>query len=94
MPEMHFTIGWPDGGHLICYSPSLIVQDYLSAGQSYPVDEFLRRVGEALAIASERVRAKYGFSCSRAMDQWAEIQAHAEQFKPHHLNHVQVLHFS
>jgi uncharacterized repeat protein (TIGR04042 family) len=73
MPEMHFTVRWPDGRDSTCYSPSLIVQDYLTPGQDYALDDFLKRVQEALEIASERVRAKYGFACSRAMDQWAEI---------------------
>lgn len=73
MPEMHFSVRWPDGQVRTCYSPSLVVQDFLTPGQDYPLDDFLARVREALEIASERVRAKYGFACSRAMDQWAEI---------------------
>jgi uncharacterized repeat protein (TIGR04042 family) len=81
MPEMLFTVRWPDGQDRTCYSPSLIVQDYLVPGQDYPLDDFLQRVREALEIASERVRAKYGFACSRAMDQWAEIESTAEPFR-------------
>jgi uncharacterized repeat protein (TIGR04042 family) len=34
----------------------------------------------ALNIASERVRAKYGFACSSAMDQLARIEAAAKTF--------------
>jgi uncharacterized repeat protein (TIGR04042 family) len=81
MPEMLFKVRWPDQQDSTCYSPSLIVQDYLTPGASYPLDDFLQRVREALEIASERVRAKYGFACSRAMDQWAEIEATAQRFK-------------
>ncbi len=80
MPEMHFTVRWPNGQASTCYSPSLVVQDFLTPGQDYPLDDFLGRVREALEIASERVRAKYGFACSRAMDQWAEIHQAAAPY--------------
>ncbi len=80
MPEMHFSVRWPDGQVSQCYSPSLIVQDFLTPGQDYALDDFLARVREALEIASERVRAKYGFACSRAMDQWAEIHQTATAY--------------
>jgi len=80
MPEMHFTVRWPDGQEQTCYSPSLVVQDFLTPGQAYPLRDFLQRTNEALSIASERVRAKYGFACSRAMDQWADIASQAEGF--------------
>ena len=94
MPEMHFTIRWPDGHSSSCYSPSLIVQDYLVPGQSYALDDFLQRTQQALTIASERVRAKYGFACSRALDQWAEIEATAERYKTQDQPQVDVLAFS
>lgn len=93
MPEMHFTVRWPDGHDLVCYSPSLVVQEHLSPGQRYPLDDFLQRTHEALSIASERVRAKYGFACSRAMDQWAEIEARASPFRTQPGAEVEVLGF-
>lgn len=80
MPEMHFTVRWPDQQDSTCYSPSLVVQDFLTPGTSYPLDDFLARTRQALEIASERVRQKYGFACSRALDQWAEIEARATPF--------------
>ncbi|MDN8618232.1 MSMEG_0570 family nitrogen starvation response protein [Variovorax ginsengisoli] len=80
MPVMHFSIRWPDQRETRCYSPSLVVQDYLTPGQSYALEEFLQRTREALGIASERVRAKFGFACSQAMDQLAEIERIAGQF--------------
>ncbi len=80
MPVMHFQIRWPDQSEQRCYSPSVVVSEHLSAGTSYPLDEFLRRVREALHIASERVRAKYGFACSQALDQLAEIEQDATRF--------------
>jgi uncharacterized repeat protein (TIGR04042 family) len=80
MPEMRFLIRWPDGTAEACYSPSLVVKDYLSPGESYPLADFLVRSRTALNIASERVKAKYGFACSSAMDQLARIETAARTF--------------
>lgn len=81
MPEMHFKVRWPDGSDSTCYSPSLVVQEFLTPGHSYVLADFLDRTRQALEIASERVRQKYGFACSRAMDQWAEIDDRARAFR-------------
>ena len=81
MPVMHFHVRWPDHSETRCYSPSLVIQDYFQPGQRYALGDFLRRAREALGVASERVRAKYGFACSQAMDQLADIEARAERFK-------------
>jgi uncharacterized repeat protein (TIGR04042 family) len=78
---MHFHVRWPDGRETVCYSPSLIVKDYLAIGASYPMDDFLQRMREALDIASERVRQKFGFACSRALDQLGEIEAFSRAFR-------------
>ena len=75
MPEMHFRVRWPSGSTSNCYSPSYIIEEYLHVGQSYPVAEFVERTRTALNIASERVRERYGFVCSSALDQLAEIEA-------------------
>ena len=77
MPEMHFIVRWPDGGEIRCYSPSLVVRDYLAEGRSYPLPDFMHRCRTMLDIASERVRAKFGFACSAALDQLAELEARA-----------------
>ena len=77
MPEMHFVVRWPDGGESRCYSPSLVVRDYLEVGRSYPLADFLDRSRTMLNIGSERVRARYGYACSGALDQLAEIEARA-----------------
>jgi len=82
MPVMHFQVRWPDASESRCYSPSLVVRDFLAPGERYALDDFLRRTREALGIASERVRAKYGFACSQAMDQLAEIERIAARFEP------------
>ena len=80
MPAMHFHLRWPDGSAARCYSPSLVIKDYFQPGSRVPLDEFLPRIREALGIASERVRAKYGFACSMALDQLAQIEAAAQPF--------------
>lgn len=80
MPEMSFIVRWPDGRQENCYSPSLVVRDFLREGESYSVTDFLKLSREALQIASERVKAKYGFPCSLALGQLARIEAKAREF--------------
>jgi uncharacterized repeat protein (TIGR04042 family) len=80
MPEMRFVIRWPDGRRESCYSPSLVVRDYFSEGESYKLDDFLSRSRAALTIASERVRAKYGHACSLALGQLARLESGAAAF--------------
>ncbi len=77
MPEMRFHIRWPDGRREACYSPSLVIKDYFEIATSYPLPAFLARSREALGTASERVRERYGFPCSRALGQLARIEAAA-----------------
>jgi len=80
MPEMRFFIRWPDGMAETCYSPSLVVKDFLSPGTTYPLVEFVERSRTALNIASDRVQAKYGFPCSRAEAQLERIETAATAF--------------
>lgn len=93
MPAMHFHLRWPDGREARCYSPSLVIKDYFAPGTAYALDDFLARARESLGIASERVRAKYGFACSMAMDQLAQIEAEAAAFTHRPGAAVQVLAF-
>lgn len=83
MPEMRFVITWPDGQEETCYSPSLIIRDFFTEGESYPVADFVDRSRKALTIASDRVEAKYGFACSSANDQLARIESAAAPFLEH-----------
>ena len=78
MPEMHFRVRWPNGATVDCYSPSYVIEEYLSEGTAYAVPEFVERSRQALNIAAERVRERYGFFCSSAMDQLAQIEYTAE----------------
>ncbi|MGU3436145.1 MSMEG_0570 family nitrogen starvation response protein [Actinomycetes bacterium M1A6_2h] len=80
MPEMIFTVRWPDGSLQRCYSPSLVMHDYLTPGSDYPVSDFVERSRAALTEASDRVRAKYGFACTSAAATLDEIESAAKKF--------------
>jgi uncharacterized repeat protein (TIGR04042 family) len=80
MPEVHFRVQWPDAQTAVYYSPSTAVRAHFKAGESYPVPEFLERSRTALHQAAERVRQKYGYYCSSAMDTLQQIEATAESY--------------
>lgn len=80
MPKMRFIVRWPDGAKDTCYSPSLVIKDYFREGETYMLSDFVARSREALMIASDRVKAKYGHACSRALGQLAEIERVARHF--------------
>lgn len=93
MPEIHFQIQWPDGSQDTCYSPSLVVKDYFTPEQDYPLDDFLDRSRTALTIASDRVKAKYGMPCSLALGQLRQIETRAAQYAQLPQPTVRVLRF-
>ncbi len=80
MPAMHYRLRWPDGSESNCYSPSLVIHDYFQLGAAYSLPDFLSRLRAATQIASDRVAARFGFACSRAADQLAEIEARSAPF--------------
>lgn len=77
MPEMTFDVRWPDGRTQRCYSPSLVMHDFLSVDADYTVSDFRRRATAALHEASERVRTTYGFACTSAAATSEQIVATA-----------------
>jgi uncharacterized repeat protein (TIGR04042 family) len=77
---MTVTVRWPDGRVTDCYSPSLVMHDHLAPGTTYRVDDFARRSATALAEASERVRARYGFACTASAASLERIQFIASTF--------------
>ncbi|CAN5556755.1 MSMEG_0570 family nitrogen starvation response protein [soil metagenome] len=93
MPAMHYQLRWPDDSVTTCYSPSLVIKDYFQPGQAYPLPAFMSSVREATHIASERVRAKFGFACSRADDQLAQIESTAARFRAQPDAQVEVVGF-
>ncbi|GAA5002956.1 hypothetical protein GCM10023206_06220 [Acinetobacter puyangensis] len=74
MPSVNFTVKWPNGETGQYYSPSTVIYEYLNIGQSYRLEDFLRQVENGLNKASDRVRMRYGFACSAAMDSLATIK--------------------
>lgn len=93
MPAMHYRLRWPDDSEMFCYSPSLVIKDHLATDTRYPLDDFLARIRTATQIASDRVAAKYGFACSRAADQLAQIEQQARRFRDWPQADVQVVQF-
>ena len=81
MPERIFDVQWPDGMTESCYSPSSTIENHLVVGQNYSLQQFLSIVELALNEASDRVRQKYGFACSSAMDQLKKIKQRAELYQ-------------
>ncbi len=82
MPAVYFHVRWPDQTESHCYSPSTVIHEYFAPGDQLPMSEFLTRAETGLTLASERVRAKFGFACSSAMDQLASIEVAARRFAP------------
>ncbi|MFJ2112179.1 MULTISPECIES: MSMEG_0570 family nitrogen starvation response protein [unclassified Streptomyces] len=80
MPELYFHVRWPDGEVGRCYSPSTVVEDYFAKGDVYELADFVERSRTSLSIAGERVREKYGFFCTGASDQLAEIERTAAAY--------------
>ena len=77
---MTFDVRWPDGQVQRCYSPSLVMHDYLTSGSDYTVADFVDRSATALQEASERVRAKFGFACTSAAATAEQITSAATQY--------------
>lgn len=80
MPELIFTVRWPDETVTECYSPSTIVEEYFSAGQTYQLTDFVALSRTALTMASERVRMRHGYACSSALSQLSQIEQLAGRF--------------
>ena len=82
MPEMTVTVRWPDGQVVDHYSPSLVMHDHFRPGSAYTTEDFAQRAQAALAEASERVRAKYGFHCTSAAESARRVSELAAVYPP------------
>ncbi len=80
MPEVRFTIQWPDGQTEDCYSPSTVIRDFLAAGTTYTLSDFLSQSRLALEEASTRVETKFGYRCTSADAQLEKIENAARAF--------------
>ena len=65
MPEVMLELHWPDGQASRFYSPSTIVYEFLKPGETLSIAELEQKGLAAFREASERVRARYGFACTR-----------------------------
>ncbi|MCT0224409.1 MSMEG_0570 family nitrogen starvation response protein [Synechococcus sp. CS-1328] len=74
MPEVHLTLQWPDGLSSQLYSPSTVILEHLPPGEQLSVGEVQTRGLEGLKQASERVRARYGFACTRTDEEAMKLQ--------------------
>lgn len=92
MPEMTFSVRWPDGRLEDCYSPSLVMHDHLAAGATYTVEDFSRRSQHALGVASDRVRQRFGFACTSAAATTEQIRRSASAYAAGDLVEVVSMH--
>lgn len=82
LPEVYFSLEWPDGEVSRYYSPSTAVREFFQAGDELTIDELVSTSAQAMRRASERVLEMRGFACTSAEGQLAEIVARAEGFGP------------
>ena len=82
MPEVLLDLEWPDGRRTRFYSPSTVVLQHLPPGSELSVAELKEAGLLALAEASERVRARYGFACSRTDEEAAKLREITSQYDP------------
>ena len=81
MPEVRFQLEWPDGQSSTLYSPSTVILDYFRPGDSLSVSELEARGVEALRAASERVRARFGFACTRTDEEESLLRQWVSRYK-------------
>lgn len=74
MPEVMLQLCWPDGEASDFYSPSTIVYEFFKPGDTLSIAELEYKGLMALKEASERVRARYGFSCTRTDEEALKLQ--------------------
>ncbi|GEM_PF-195898 len=75
VPEVHLTLQWPDGLSSELYSPSTVILQHLPPGSQLSVAELETRGLAGLQQASERVRARYGFACTRTDEEALKLKS-------------------
>jgi uncharacterized repeat protein (TIGR04042 family) len=81
MPEVVLELHWPDGETSPFYSPSTVVYEYLKPGDTLSIAELEQKGLAALKEASERVRARYGFACTRTDEEALKLQRSITRYK-------------
>jgi uncharacterized repeat protein (TIGR04042 family) len=74
MPEVMLELRWPDGEASTFYSPSTVVYEFLQPGDQLTIAELEQKGLTALQEASERVRARYGFACTRTDEEALKLR--------------------
>jgi uncharacterized repeat protein (TIGR04042 family) len=74
MPEVILEFRWPDGEASSFYSPSTVVYEFLKPGDTLSIAELEQKGLAALSEASERVRARYGFACTRTDEEALKLR--------------------
>ncbi|MEM9366998.1 MAG: MSMEG_0570 family nitrogen starvation response protein [Planctomycetota bacterium] len=74
MPSVLLELRWPDETVTVHTSPSTIIQEYFQVDQSLPLDDFLAQAEAGFNHANERVKEKFGFFCSQATGELAELR--------------------
>ncbi len=64
----------------LCYSPSLVVKKYFNAEQYYSLSKFVALSRTALQDGSDRVKAQFGFPCSKTLGQLKIIEDKAKKY--------------
>lgn len=67
MPAVNIRLRWPDGQESNVYSPSTVIHQHMTQGDSYPLPELLLRAAAGLNAASERSRK---LKVSTAVQRW------------------------
>lgn len=86
MPAVRFSVKWPDGDHVIYYSPSTVIHNYFKPSSTIALSAFLEQVNAALEAASERVFQRYGYHCSSAADEQNRIRVKAQELAKSNVN--------
>ena len=85
MPEINLQLNLPDGKKTSLYSPSTVILEYLKPGDSLKISDFKSLAIKALHEASEKVRSKYGFACTRTLEEEEKILNWISNYAPDQL---------
>jgi uncharacterized repeat protein (TIGR04042 family) len=72
----------------------LVVKQYFTPREEYELASFVEKSRTALNIASDRLKAAYGFACSRALGQLPQIESKTAEYQQLSEPKVRVIDFS
>jgi uncharacterized repeat protein (TIGR04042 family) len=82
VPEVVLQLEWPDGRRTALYSPSTVILQHLAPGERLTAAALRSKALLALAEASERVRARYGFACTRTDEERVRLERTLADYDP------------